>query len=65
MLMYLNGYAPGRSSYEGKKYSIKTKTVGKSRERDLVFMWMWTWTWIEAILVLKSRDEVSEVPGFM
>lgn len=65
MLMYLNVYAPGRSSYEGKKkYSTKTKAVGKPRERHLVFVWMWTWTWVDAILTLESRDEVSEVPGF-
>lgn len=62
MLMYLNGYAPGRSSYEGKKYPVKTKAVGKPREKDLVFLWMWTRK--ESILRPESRDEVGEVPGF-
>lgn len=49
---------------KAKRCSTKTKAVGKPRERHLVFVWMWTRTWVDAILMLESRDEVSEVPGF-
>lgn len=49
---------------KAKRCSTKTKAVGKPRERHLVFVWMWTRTWVDGILMLESREEVSEVPGF-